>query len=62
MTHPYTCGDALYQLLRLAVLGTALYVTWQITMTFTADRKITYVGLMKFIAILLGATLYWLLN
>jgi len=62
LTHPYTCGDAFYQLLRLAVLGTCLYVTWQITMTFTTDRKITYIGLMRFIAILLGGALYWLAN
>ena len=41
MTHPYTCGDACYQLLRLAVLGTCLYVSWVVTMMFTLDRGIT---------------------
>lgn len=62
MTHPYTCGDALYQILRLGVLYTCMYVSWQATMDFTSDRKITYIGLMRFLAVMLGGFVYWVAN
>lgn len=62
MLNPYTCGDVIWQLIRLAILGSLIYTSWLYGEAYAVQSKINRPGLVKFVALLIGAFAYYIVN
>ena len=62
MNNPYTCGDVFWQLIRLTLLGGLIYVSWLYGEAFAIKQKFDRKALVKFLAFLVGAFAYYIVN
>lgn len=62
MNNPYTCGDILWQIIRLAALWGLVYVTWMYGNAFAISQKYDRPGFIIFLSILVGAFAYYIVN